>query len=65
MASPTIYLTPKKLAERLDMSPRLLERWRAEQTGPAYISLGKRTFRYPLEAVEAWEAANLRGKVAA
>ena len=65
MASSAIYLTPKALAERLDMSPRILERWRAEETGPAYIRMSKRTIRYPLREVEAWEAASTRGKVAA
>jgi len=65
MVSPSIYLTPKKLAARLDTTPRLLERWRAEETGPAYIRMGKRTIRYPLQEVEAWEAARLCGKVAA
>lgn len=65
MALPSTYLTPQKLAERLDTTTRMLERWRAEQTGPAYIRMSKRCIRYPLDAVLAWEAASLRGKVAA
>jgi predicted transcriptional regulator len=64
MAPPSVYLTPKSLAVRLDVSPRLLERWRADKVGPAFFQVN-RTIRYRLDAVERWEAARLNGEVAA
>ncbi|MCX7370991.1 MAG: DNA-binding protein [Alphaproteobacteria bacterium] len=50
-------LSPKDLAARWGCSERLLDRQRIAGTGPAFIRVGTRHIRYPLSAVEAWEAA--------
>lgn len=65
MASPSIHLTPEKLAERLDTSLRSLERWRVTGDGPRYIRAGARRILYPLAEVEKWEADRLCGSRAA
>lgn len=65
MASPSTYLTPQAVAERLNIPTRLLGRWRAAGRGPRCVSLSERTFRYRLDEVERWEAARLRGEEAA
>jgi hypothetical protein len=51
------HLTPLQLAVRWSMSPRSLERWRREETGPPYIALPRRTL-YRLVDIEAFEAAH-------
>lgn len=59
MQTPSIHLTPEKLAERLGTSLRSLERWRVTGEGPRYIRAGVRRILYPLAEVEAWEAGRL------
>ena len=59
------HLTPAKLAERLNVSPRSIERWRMTGEGPAYIRAGARRVVYPLAAIEAWESSRLNDRCAA
>ena len=50
-----VLLTPKELALRWRMSTRTLDRWRAEQYGPAWMVLGGRVL-YAIGDIEAYEA---------
>ncbi|MEC9431598.1 MAG: helix-turn-helix domain-containing protein [Pseudomonadota bacterium] len=54
------FLTPEELAERWRMSPRSLERWRADRRGPRWLRLEGRAL-YRLSDVLAYERARLRG----
>lgn len=54
------FLREKELAERWKVSLRTLQRWRAEGSGPAYISIGG-TIRYLMEDVRAYEDARRHG----
>lgn len=54
-------LNQKELAARWGISPRTLERWRSQKTGPPWIELGGRVI-YRTEDVLAYEQAHLRGK---
>ena len=47
------------LAERLHVSPRTLERWRVEGTGPPYMKAGGRVL-YHEEDVISWLRASQR-----
>jgi predicted DNA-binding transcriptional regulator AlpA len=49
------YLTQTHLSKLLNLSPRTLERMRAEGTGPRFIKAGRRVL-YQWEDVEAWLA---------
>jgi len=49
-----VVLTEADLASRWGMSPKTLQRWRTEGSGPHYLKLGKRV-SYPLKAVIAFE----------
>ena len=55
----TKHLHQVHLAERWNLSPRTLERWRWERIGPRYLKLGGRVV-YRLEDVEAYEAQQVR-----
>ena len=48
-----------ELSRRWRLSPRTLERWRFQGTGPQYLKVGGRVV-YRLEDVEAYEAEQLR-----
>ena len=50
------HIPPEKLAERLDVSLRTVERWRITGEGPRFIRVGRRRVVYPVAAVERWEA---------
>ena len=50
--------TQNQLAARWKHSPRTLEQWRWKGIGPRYLKIGGRVI-YPLEEVEAYEAARL------
>lgn len=52
-------LTPKQLAQRWCISDKTLERWRCEDTGPAYLKLGGQ-IRYRLDDALAFERYRLR-----
>ncbi len=53
-----------ELSRRWRLSPRTLERWRFQGTGPQYLKVGGRVV-YRLEDVEAYEAEQLRATVTA
>jgi hypothetical protein len=50
-------LTTDQAAERCNLSPRTLEKYRVEGGGPVFIRL-KGSIRYQLEDLDAWVAAN-------
>jgi hypothetical protein len=52
------HLDQDQLAERWNVSPRTLERWRWLGRGPVYLKLGARV-SYPLEQIEDYEAKHL------
>ena len=58
------HLTQDQLADRWQMSPRTLERWRWLGEGPRFLKLGGRVI-YRLEDVKAYEAKQLRDSTAA
>ena len=62
MAARVVHLTQGELAKRWRMSPRSLERWRAEGFGPEWIRLRGRVL-YRIEDVVAFERARLRGGI--
>ena len=53
------HLTQTDLAQRWQISPRTLERWRWLGEGPVYLKVGGRVL-YRIEDVEAFEATQLR-----
>ena len=50
----TTTLNEIELAARWGMSPKTLQRWRAQNVGPEYLKLGKKIM-YPLADVEDYE----------
>ncbi|MEO1276316.1 MAG: helix-turn-helix domain-containing protein [Pseudomonadota bacterium] len=61
MAGHTPYaLSQAELAERWRISPRTLERWRSNGTGPRFVCLGGRVI-YRVADVLAYEQARLVG----
>ena len=59
----TRHLKQRELADRWNMSPRTLERWRWVGEGPQFIKIGGRVV-YRLEDVEAYEQNQLRASTA-
>lgn len=57
-ASPD-WFTTSELAERWRMTPRTLERWRAETYGPAWHQIGGKVL-YLIDDVLAYEARHRR-----
>jgi predicted site-specific integrase-resolvase len=57
------HLTQAALADRWNISPRTLERWRWVGEGPQFIKIGGRVV-YRLEDVEAYERNQLRASTA-
>jgi predicted site-specific integrase-resolvase len=55
----TRHLNQRELAERLNISPRTLERWRWLGEGPRFLKIGGRCV-YRLEDIERYEAERLR-----
>ena len=55
----TRHLNQRELAERLNISPRTLERWRWLGEGPRFLKIGGRVV-YRLQDVERYEAEQLR-----
>lgn len=53
------HLHQVHLADRWNLSPRTLERWRWEKIGPPYLKIGGRVV-YRLEDVEAFEEQQLK-----
>jgi hypothetical protein len=52
---PPVFLTPAELAHRWRVTPRSLERWRAQGRDPVWIRVGV-GIRYPISGVLAHEA---------
>lgn len=50
------FLRERDLARRWRKSPRSLQRWRVDGTGPAFVRIGG-SIRYRLDDVLAYEAA--------
>jgi predicted site-specific integrase-resolvase len=57
------WLTPKQVADRLQVARRTLRDWDAQGVGPVPVHLTNGTTRYPLDAVEQWEAERLRAQI--
>jgi DNA-binding transcriptional MerR regulator len=55
----TRHLNQNELAERLNISPRTLERWRWLGEGPPFLKIGGRVV-YRLQDIERYEADQLR-----
>ena len=53
------HINQVELSRRWRLSPRTLERWRCQGTGPQYLKVGGRVV-YRLADIEAYEAAQLR-----
>lgn len=54
-AASVVYLTETELAERWRLSVKTLQNWRVAGGGVAFVK-GRRFVRYPLSAIQAWEA---------
>ena len=57
----TRHLDQVQLAERWNISPRTLERWRWSGKGIAYLKIGHRVV-YRLDDIESYEAEHLHGE---
>lgn len=57
------YLNQKELAERWGISPRTLERWRWQGTGPDFVRIGGQC-RYRLDEIETFEAESRPARLA-
>jgi len=51
------YLDEAAAAEMLNVSPRTLQRWRAEGGGPAFTRIGMRRVAYVTAEIERWASA--------
>ena len=60
-AAPVNHLSQRELAARWRISPRTLERWRAQKIGPPWLRLGARRVAYRLSDVLAFERARIEG----
>ncbi len=49
------YLSPEQLAERYNVPVSSVYNWRTKGYGPVGLKIGRHV-RYPVEAVEQWEA---------
>ena len=61
----TKHLNQQELAERLNVSPRTLERWRWIGQGPRFLKLGGGRVVYRLQDVEIYEVEQLRDSTTA
>ena len=57
---PARFLTERQLAERLNVSMAMVQRWRVLRKGPPYVKIGK-LVRYEWVQVERWLAAQPSG----
>ena len=53
------HINQVELSRRWRLSPRTLERWRCQGTGPAFLKVGGRVV-YRLDDIEAYEADQRR-----
>jgi predicted site-specific integrase-resolvase len=58
------HLTQRQLADRWQVSPRTLERWRWLGEGPWFLKIGGRVV-YRLQDIEHYEAEQLRDSTTA
>jgi predicted DNA-binding transcriptional regulator AlpA len=65
MSNPTPHMPPEKLAERLSVSLRTLERWRVNGEGPRFLRVGPRRVIYPVAEIERWESCRVYASRAA
>jgi predicted site-specific integrase-resolvase len=56
---PIKHLRQAEVAQRWNVSPRTLERWRWTGQGPRFLKVGGRVV-YRIEDIEAYEARQLR-----
>lgn len=54
-----IFLTPRTLADRWNITPEALSQWRWNGRTPPYLKIGKRIL-YDLEAIEKYESEHVR-----
>lgn len=47
-------LTPEQVAELCNVVPETVLRWRARGTGPRYLKITSRCFRYRRDDVDEW-----------
>ena len=59
--NPIRYLRQDDLAERWQISPRTLERWRWSGDGPRFLKVSGKVL-YRIEDIEAYEAAHVRSR---
>ena len=57
------FLSPKDLAEQLQVSQKTLQRMRDEGTGPAWKRISKKHIRYAIVDVDAWLKQQVNGDV--
>jgi predicted DNA-binding transcriptional regulator AlpA len=60
MDSAPTFLTTKRAAEILSLSPRTLEKMRVDGRGPVFRKLGSKRVVYALEDLLAWAEAGSR-----
>ncbi|MBP0445020.1 hypothetical protein J8J14_09530 [Roseomonas sp. SSH11] len=51
------YLDEAAEARRINVSPRTLQRWRADGNGPPYIRVGARRVAYDPQKTDEWLAS--------
>ena len=51
------FLTTNEAAERLRLSPRTLERFRLDGTGPRWCRVGRRRVIYSAADIDVWTAS--------
>ena len=57
------YLTTAEVAERFQVSVRTIERWRETGTGPVYIRISNRFYRYRAADCDQWAAARTQSEL--
>ncbi len=59
-----MLLDENQVSERLKVSARALQRWRALGVGPAFVRIGPRFVRYESSDVDAFVASGRAGSLA-
>jgi predicted site-specific integrase-resolvase len=63
-SEPRPLLTPVQAAERLGVSPQVLERWRGAGGGPVFVKLSGKFVRYRQQDLDAFVETNCRHSTA-
>jgi len=58
-------ITPDQAAVLLSLNAKVLERWRGNGQGPAFVRLSSKTIRYRREDLDAFVGARVRASTAA